>query len=506
MKNMTLRKIAEAVDGVLHIGGRTSAADADTAEAEGVVLDSRKVGKDFVFIAPRGERVDGHSFIGQVFNAGALGVICERAPEDPGGAYIVVRDSFQALKDLAEYYRRQLDIRVVGITGSVGKTSTKEFVASVLSKGFRVLKTEGNFNNEVGLPLTVLQIREDCEIAVLEMGISDFGEMHRLSRIARPDVCVITNIGQCHLENLGTRDGILRAKTEIFDHMQEGGRICLNGDDDKLVTIREVRGSVPVFFGNGDNCAVCADHYENRGLMGSRAQIHVRETVGKAEAEMAFTAEIPLPGEHMLYNALAATTVGVLFGLKAQQIRAGIREVEAVGGRSHVIRTDRLILIDDCYNANPVSMKAAIDLLHMTDVSDLAADVSEIAVASNAAEVSDTIGLPDSTARQGRYKNVRKAAILGDMFELGTDEAALHREVGIYAAGKDIDVIICVGRLCRNMYDGVRSVGNPSVSPYYYESKEALFADIGEIIRDGDIVLVKASHGMHFEEIIERLS
>ncbi len=151
-------------------------------------------------------------------------------------------------------------------------------------------------------------------------------------------------------------------------------------------------------------------------------------------------------------------------------------------------------------------MKAAIDLLHMTDVSDLAADVSEIAVASNAAEVSDTIGLPDSTARQGRYKNVRKAAILGDMFELGTDEAALHREVGIYAAGKDIDVIICVGRLCRNMYDGVRSVGNPSVSPYYYESKEALFADIGEIIRDGDIVLVKASHGMHFEEIIERLS
>lgn len=167
------------------------------------------------------------------------------------GAYIVVRDSFQALKDLAEYYRRQLDIRVVGITGSVGKTSTKEFVASVLSKGFRVLKTEGNFNNEVGLPLTVLQIREDCEIAVLEMGISDFGEMHRLSRIARPDVCVITNIGQCHLENLGTRDGILRAKTEIFDHMQEGGRICLNGDDDKLVTIREVRGVFRCFLATG---------------------------------------------------------------------------------------------------------------------------------------------------------------------------------------------------------------------------------------------------------------
>ena len=245
MKNMTLKNIAEAVKGVLHTEALPDTCEVDMTEmcAVGVVIDSRKVEQGCIFIATRGEHVDGHSFIDQVFDAGALGVICERAPEDPRGAYILVEDSFQALKDAAEYYRRQLDIRVVGITGSVGKTSTKEFVASVLSKGFRVLKTEGNHNNEVGLPLTVLQIREDCEIAVLEMGISDFGEMHRLSRIARPDVCLITNIGQCHLENLGTRDGILRAKSEIFDFMQEGGQICLNGDDDKLNTIREVRVS-----------------------------------------------------------------------------------------------------------------------------------------------------------------------------------------------------------------------------------------------------------------------
>lgn len=515
MRNMTLNKIAEAVNGVLCAENVLFSVDADATEAAGVGIDSRKIGKNDIFIATRGEHVDGHSFISQVFEAGAMGVICERTPENPKGAYIVVKDSFQALKDLAEYYRRQLDIRVVGITGSVGKTSTKEFVASVLSKGFHVLKTEGNFNNEIGLPLTVLRIREDCEVAVLEMGISDFGEMHRLSRIARPDVCLITNIGQCHLENLGTRDGILKAKTEIFDFMREGGQICLNGDDDKLVTIREVRGSVPVFFGNGDNSAVYADHYENKGLMGSRAQIHIRKGLMKDRDETDFSVEIPLPGEHMLYNALAATTVGVLFGLSTGQIQAGIRDVEAVGGRSHVIRTGRLTLIDDCYNANPVSMKAAIDLLHMTDVSEMTCapdgaektEVAERAGVPDVADDSDMTDVPEVAGEQVRlHKNMRKVAILGDMFELGKDEAALHREVGIYAADKDIDVVICVGKLCRHMYDGARSVGNPSVKSYYYENKEKLFAEIWEIIHDSDIVLIKASHAMQFEEIIMKLS
>lgn len=481
MKNMTLKDIADAAKGVLHTEGAPSTVKVETTEAAGVVIDSRKVSKDYIFIATRGERVDGHSFIDQVFDAGALGVICEKAPVHPKGAYILVEDSFQALKDVAEYYRMQLDIKVVGITGSVGKTSTKEFVASVLSKGFRVLKTAGNFNNEVGLPLTVLQIREDCEIAVLEMGISDFGEMHRLSKIARPDVCLITNIGQCHLENLGTRDGILKAKSEIFDFMQKGGQICLNGDDDKLVTIKEVRGSIPIFFGSGSTNAVYADNYENRGLMGSRARIHIGKGVGKSGVEADFEAEIPLPGEHMLYNALAATAVGTLFGLSTAQIQEGIHDVEAVGGRSHVIHTDRLTLIDDCYNANPVSMKAALDLLHMTNVSDMSKE-------------SDL------------QANVRKVAILGDMFELGVDEATLHREVGVYAAKKNIDAIICVGKLCKNMYDGAKSVDNGKTAVYYYADRDALFIELSGIIHDGDLVLVKASHGMHFEEIIAKLS
>lgn len=473
MKNMTLENIAQAVGGTLYAKMLPEAVSAEQTQAQSVVLDSRLVEPGGIFIATRGEHVDGHSFIDQVFDAGALGVICEEAPVQPKGAYILVEDSFLALKDLAEYYRSQLDIKVVGITGSVGKTSTKEFVASVLSQKYRVLKTEGNYNNEVGLPLTVLRIREDCEVAVLEMGISDFGEMHRLSKIAKPDVCLITNIGQCHLENLGTRDGILKAKTEIFDFMQEGGQICLNGDDDKLVTIREVRGSIPVFFGGGSNNAVYADNYENRGLIGSRAQIHMKGIAGHDACS--FEAEIPLPGEHMLYNALAATAAGMLFGLTAEEIQEGIRTVKAVDGRSHVIRTDRLTLIDDCYNANPVSMKAALDLLHMTELSEVFEDAA------------------------------RKVAVLGDMFELGTDEAELHREVGVYAAKKQIDVLVCVGNLCKYMYEGAQAVRSVT-NCYYFEDKEALEAQMDTVIQDGDLVLVKASHGMHFEELIKMLS
>ena len=473
MKNMTLANIAQAVDGTLDAKMLPEAVSAEHTQAQSVVLDSRLVEPGGIFIATRGEHVDGHSFIDQVFDAGALGVICEEAPVQPKGAYILVEDSFLALKDLAEYYRSQLDIKVVGITGSVGKTSTKEFVASVLSQKYRVLKTEGNYNNEVGLPLTVLRIREDCEVAVLEMGISDFGEMHRLSKIAKPDVCLITNIGQCHLENLGTRDGILKAKTEIFDFIQEGGQICLNGDDDKLVTIREVRGSIPVFFGCGSNNAVYADNYENRGLIGSRAQIHMKGIAGHDACS--FEAEIPLPGEHTLYNALAATAAGMLFGLTAGEIQEGIRTVKAVDGRSHVIRTDRLTLIDDCYNANPVSMKAALDLLHMTELSEVFEDAA------------------------------RKVAVLGDMFELGTDEAALHREVGVYAAKKQIDVLVCVGNLCKYMYEGAQAVRSVT-NCYYFEDKEALEAQMDTVIQDGDLVLVKASHGMHFEELIKMLS
>lgn len=455
MKNMTLQNIAQAVGGELF-----GAEGKEQLEIKGVVLDSRKVEKDYLFLATVGERVDGHSFIDSVFEKGALCVICEKEPENPKGAYILVKDSFQALKDMARFYREKLDVKVVGITGSVGKTSTKEFIASVLATHYKVLKTEGNFNNEVGLPLTVLRIQEDTQVAVLEMGISDFGEMHRLSEIAKPDICVITNIGQCHLENLGTRDGILKAKTEIFDFMRTDAGVCLNGDDDKLFTIQEVYGRKPIFFGKDSKYAIYATDCENKGLAGSKAVIH-RE--GRS-----FEVSIPLPGEHMISNALAAAAVATVLGLSDEEIQSGIAAAEPVGGRSHIIKNDKLTIIDDCYNANPISMKAAIDLLAMADT--------------------------------------RTVAVLGDMFELGSREMVLHEEVGAYAAYKNIDCIICAGNLSKHMYEGTRAVENTVSKSYYYQDKETLLEHLGELLQRGDSVLVKASHGMHFEEVIDKLS
>ena len=243
MQNMTLANIAACLKSPLCQGDGKEA-----FEITGAVLDSRKVEPGFLFFATRGERVDGHSFIPQVVEKGAALVICEDAPEVEV-PYIQVPDTFAALKKVAAFYREQLTIPVIGVTGSVGKTSTKEMIAAGLSTKFNVLKTQGNFNNEVGLPLTVLQLRQEHEIAVLEMGISDFGEMHRLSEIAKPDICVITNIGQCHLEFLGSREGILKAQSEIFDFMNPEGSILVNGDDDKLITLKEKWKNKLVTFG-----------------------------------------------------------------------------------------------------------------------------------------------------------------------------------------------------------------------------------------------------------------
>lgn len=452
MRNMTLENIAKCLNRPL-----CQALGKERQEITGAVLDSRKVEEGFAFFATRGEKVDGHSFIPQVAEKKAALVICEEAPtvEIP---YILVEDTFAALKEVAAFYREQLNIPIVGITGSVGKTSTKEMIAAALSARFNVLKTQGNFNNEVGLPLTILSIRKEHEVAVVEMGISDFGEMHRLSRIAKPDVCVITNIGQCHLENLIDRDGVLRAKTEIFDFMQENGYVVLNGDDDKLVTVKEVKGKTPFFFGlqnNDDKTAVASD-IRNHGLFGSDFKM----TLFGDELE----ASVPLPGQHMVINALAAATVGKLLGMEEEDILKGIASVQATGGRSNIMKLADKTVIDDCYNANPVSMKAAVDLLMMA---------------------------------QGR-----KVVILGDMFELGTDELTLHREVGMYAAMARLDGMIFIGNLSKEMYEGAAKL---RATPEYYPDKEAFFAAHRPEDFANTTVLVKASHGMHFETIVEWL-
>lgn len=457
MKNMTFENIAKACGGELVLNG----ADAAT-EIAGAVLDSRLVKENYLFFATKGERVDGHNYIAKAFELGAVIAVCEHIPEGVEGTFIVVKDTFTALKQIAKFYRESLDIKVVGITGSVGKTSTKEFIASVLARKYKVLKTEGNFNNEVGLPLTVLKLRDEHEVAVLEMGISDFGEMTRLSEIAQPDVCVITNIGQCHLEQLGDRDGVLKAKTEVFANLKEGGTACLFADDDKLACIAEVNGKKPVFYGMDENTEVYASDVVNKGLFGSECVIHA--------GDMKIEAEIPLPGKHMVYNALAATAVGKTMGLNAEEIEKGIRSVEAVSGRSHLIQTSEYTLIDDCYNANPVSMKAAIDLLGEA--------------------------------------NTRKVAILGDMFELGENEKALHRGVGEYAAKQNVDALICVGTLSEEMYQGAAECENKkdAMELYHFATPEDCKNEVAGLLKQGDAVLIKASHGMHFTELVEFLT
>lgn len=460
MKNMTLRRMAEAC------GGRLSGNENEwDQEICSITTDSRKAEPGCLFAAIPGARVDGHDFIPGVLEKGALGVISEKEPEAlkmPDSCcpnVIVVESTLQALKKLARYYLEQLEIKVVGITGSVGKTSTKEMIAAVLSQKYRTLKTLGNFNNELGLPLTVFRIREEDEIAVLEMGISNFGEMHRLAEIARPDTCVITNIGQCHLEFLGDRDGVLRAKSEIFDFLKEDGHIILNGDDDKLETIREVKGIRPVFFGLDADSDIYADRIEKKGLDGISCRIHAQ---GKA-----FDTLIPIPGLHMVYNALAGTAVGLQYGLSLEEIKAGIESLQPVSGRFHIITADRCTVIDDCYNANPISMKASLGVLQ------------------------DGIG--------------HKVAILGDMGELGPEEKEFHRQVGEYAGTLALDVCICVGPLCENMADGIRAV-NPQMKVIWMENLQELLKQLGHMVKQGDTVLVKASHFMHFEKVVEKLT
>lgn len=451
MRNMTLENMAAACAGEL-----CGSAAAALCEAEDIVIDSRKVCPGAVFVATRGERVDGHSFIPQAFEKGAMAVICEQLPENPSGPCIQVKDSFSALRDLAAFYRRQFEIPVVGITGSVGKTSTKELVASVLAQKYNVLKTDGNFNNQVGLPLTVFRLRPEHEAAVLEMGIDGFGQMEQLSRIATPQICVITNIGGCHLEALGDRDGVLAAKSRICDYMPQGGTLIVNGEDDKLITIKEAGGKTPVRYGYSSACDIWADNIENHGLKGSSAVIHT------PAGDIAV--RIPLPGVHNVGNAMAAAAAGLELGLSAEQIAAGAAAVQPVKGRSHLIDTGKLLVIDDCYNANPVSVKAGIDLLG--------------------------------------FAEGRKVAVLGDMFELGGEEEKLHAEIGSYAAAAGIDLLICIGSLSRLMYEAALAAG---ANVHYFENNDAFLAQMTDLILEGDSVLVKASHGMNFPQIVEAL-
>lgn len=453
MKHMTLDHMTAACGGTYY-----GPEENRKKEVEGITIDSRKAEAGWLFAATVGERVDGHSFIPSCYEKGVLCCLGEQAPASLDRSYIQVASTFQALKDIAEYYRSTLSIPVIGITGSVGKTSTKEMIASVLGAKYNVLKTAGNFNNEVGLPLTIFNIREEHEAAVLEMGISDFGEMHRLSKIARPDLCVMTNIGLCHLEFLGDRDGVLRAKSEIFDFASENAKVIVNGDDDKLRTLKERADLSVTTFGLDPSNDICAIQVENLGLDGLKCEIST--PLGS------FWAHIHIPGMHMVHNALAGTCVGLACGLTLEEIKSGIENAQTIQGRNHLIHTKDYTIMDDCYNANPVSMKASLDVL------------------------STALG--------------RKVAILGDMGELGENERTLHETVGAHAAQKGLDLLLCVGTLSEEIVKGAKDT-DPSIQALLFQTKEALLQELPMLLKKGDSILVKASHFMQFEKIIEEL-
>ena len=488
MKDMNVKNIALACKGSVYINyngeiKEANASDISDKEITCAVIDSRLIEPSGLFIATKGERVDGHDFIEGVFAKGALAVICEKLPDTSSASsdqyFILVKDSLQALKDIATYYRTRLNCRIIGITGSVGKTSTKEMIASVLRQGKSVCATAGNFNNEIGVPLTILRIREDNDCAVVEMGINHFGEMTRLTDIVKPDEVVMTNIGECHLENLGDRDGVLKAKSEIFKSLAKGGHAIVNASDDKLAGIDVVNGIAPIRYAFADSIAVpgikvdyLASDIDDMGLAGSDVTI-------TGPDDFSIRVHVPLPGRHMVLNAMAAAAAGTLFGLNSDQIKAGIESVNATGGRSNVIKANDITVIDDCYNANPTSVKSALDLL----------------------------------SRSAGHKT----AILGDMFELGTDENRLHAEVGEYAISRNIDTLICVGTLSENMMNGAKealkktpNAGAPGVkdiSIHYFKTVDDLIsAPIKDLISAGDTVLIKASHSMNFERIVKELT
>ena len=445
---LTISQMTKAVGGTLLFGAPGQSVSA-------VSTDSRSIEAGSLFIPLKGETFDGHAFISQACQAGAAGYLCEPGfPADCGGFAISVPDTNRALLDLAHWYRMQFAVRVVGLTGSVGKTTTKELIAAVLQEAFCTLKTQGNFNNEVGLPLTLLGLRSEHQAAVVEMGMSHFGEIARLSLCARPDMAVITNIGVSHMENLGSREGILQAKCEILKGLADGGQVFLNGDDDLLWSLREQLPQA-VFYGT-----------ENPACDLTARQIVV-DKAGVSFVLDGQTYRIRLVGKHNVYAALAAIAVGRQMGMDIHSIQKGLFSYQTDGIRQHIQEKNGILVLGDCYNASPQSVRAAIDVL-------------------------ETVGA-------GR----RKIAVLGDMAELGTHAPAFHRETAAYAAAHGVEKLLAVGQYADQYRAGAQDGGLADV--LCCADNAAVTEALDSCLQTGDAVLVKGSRVMKLEQVVAHL-
>ena len=445
MENMTIRRAAEICGGVL-----TGECKEDT-ELRQIVIDSREVQPGDLFAAFRGEKTDGHRFIGSAFERGAACCLANQQPENEKRPIILVPDVLEAMEKLAAAYREQFDIPIIGITGSVGKTTAKEMISAVLQQRFRLLKTEGNLNNRYGVSMMLSRLNSSYQAAVIEMGISEFGEMHRLARMVRPTMAVFTVIGHAHLEFLHDLDGVLRAKTEMLDEMAETAPVIVNGDDEKLS--RFPCRQPKIRYGLRESCDVYAENLKIEPELCCDIVCGLRR----------IPVRIPAFGIQHVSAALSAAAVGMLLGLSDEEISDGIAGFRNVGRRGELIRTGMLTLIDDSYNANPDSVRCGIDSL---------------------------MKLPGS----------RHLCMLGDMLELGEDSGSLHYEVGRYADRKGVDLVITSGTWAREMSRGAGEKGR------HFENRDELIRALPKLVRKGDCILVKASKGSHFETVSAAVS
>ena len=452
MEAITLAQLLEAVHGTLLGDFRD-----ENVIVQRVDTDSRTIHSGSLFIPLVGERFDGHAYINAALEGGALGCLTARERESyrPDRFYIKVASTQRALRDLAAWYKARFPIPFIAVTGSVGKTTTKDMIAAVLSTRYRVLKTEGNYNNNIGLPLTLLRLDRSCEICVLEMGMDRPGEIDYLGEIVQPDVGVITNIGDAHIERLGSRENIFRAKCELLPHIRPGGLVVLNGDDPMLASLRG-RTPVPaVFCGREEGLEYRARRLEGDG----DSRILCQMTTPRMDRQV----EIPALGEHMIYPALIAAAIGERFGLTQDQIVEGILRFVPTRMRMNILyRGDGIVILDDTYNANPQSMRAAISVL------------------------------ADS-------HSAWKVAVLGDMLELGPFAPALHTEVGECLGREKIDCLVAVGEMSAYIAQGARDSGVPQV--HHCPDKEAAKTLLEQVIRPDSTILVKASRGMQLEEL-----
>lgn len=436
-------------------GGRLICGTGDFEISE-IITDSRKAGANMLFVPIAGENNDGHDFIGSAFEKGTDVVITHRdIPSVSGKNIIRVADTRIALGDIAAYYKEKYNLPTVAITGSVGKTTTKDMISAVLAMKYNTLKTQGNFNNDIGLPLTVFNIGEKHEMAVLEMGMSHKGEIRYLARIAKPDAAVITNIGMSHIENLGSQENIYLAKMEICEDFNENNLLILNGDDKFLCRKTDKCRCLTYGIENKD-CDIVAENVENMGIDG----ICFTATINGRNEEF----YLRVPGVHNIHNALAAILVGMHYDVDLRDIKDGLREFQPTNMRMEIKNTGDIMVIDDCYNASPDSIRAALKVL-------------------------------------GDLSAKRKIAVLGDVLEMG---GFAEKELYELGTGIDkVDILVTVGNIAKFIAKGASFAGVENVISF--KNTEEAIDFLLDTVEEDDAVLVKASRGMHFEQITDAL-